>query len=121
VVEGCGDHGCEYMTGGAVLVLGATGRNFAAGMSGGAAYLLDADAARCNLDTVAIEPVAEPADQATVLGLLERHLERTGSRLAAQLLEQGEACLARFHKVLPHDLKRALERDEPREAVAAGD
>ena len=120
VVEGCGDHGCEYMTGGTVLVLGTTGRNFAAGMSGGAAYLLNADVARCNLDTVALEPVAEPADRATVLRLLERHLDRTGSRLAAELLEEGEACLVRFHKVMPHDLRRVLEREATREAVAAG-
>jgi len=120
VVEGCGDHGCEYMTGGTVLVLGTTGRNFAAGMSGGAAYLLDADVARCNLDTVALEPVAEPADQATVVRLLERHLDRTGSRLAAELLEEGEACLVRFHKVMPHDLRRVLEREATREAVTAG-
>jgi glutamate synthase (NADPH/NADH) large chain len=120
VVEGCGDHGCEYMTGGTVLVLGTTGRNFGAGMSGGAAYLLDADPSRCNLDTVALDPVAEPADQAVVMRLLERHHERTGSRLAAELLADGDPCLLRFHKVMPHDLRRALEQDAPREAVAAG-
>ena len=110
------------MTGGAVLVLGATGRNFAAGMSGGAAYLLDADAARCNLDTVAIEPVAEPADQATVLrGCSSGTSSERAAGWRRSCWRQGEACLARFHKVMPHDLRRALERDEPREAVAAGD
>jgi len=69
---------------------------------------------------VALDPVAEPADQAVVMRLLERHHERTGSRLAAELLEDGDACLLRFHKVMPHDLRCVLEQDAPREAVAAG-
>jgi glutamate synthase domain-containing protein 3 len=69
---------------------------------------------------VALEPVADPADQASVLRLLEQHLDRTGSRLAAELLEEGEARLVRFHKVMPHDLRQVLEREATREAVAAG-
>jgi glutamate synthase domain-containing protein 2/glutamate synthase domain-containing protein 3 len=121
VVEGCGDHGCEYMTGGTVLVLGPTGRNFAAGMSGGVAYLLDAEAGRCNLDTVELEAVADPTERAAVLALIERHRDLTGSRRAARLAADGDACLDRFRKVMPHDLRRALEQDTaPREAVTAG-
>ena len=87
VVEGVGDHGCEYMTGGRVVVLGPTGRNFAAGMSGGIAYVLDADAtfaARCNLELVELEPL-EAEDVATVRALVEEHLEphRLAGRRAA--------------------------------------
>jgi glutamate synthase domain-containing protein 2/glutamate synthase domain-containing protein 1/glutamate synthase domain-containing protein 3 len=121
VVEGVGDHGCEYMTGGTVLVLGPAGRNFAAGMSGGVAYLLDADPLRCNTDTVALERVVDPDDAAELLALLERHHALTGSSIAARLLDDGATTAERFTKVMPHDLRRALERDAaPREAVVAG-
>ncbi len=106
VVEGVGDHGCEYMTGGRVVVLGATGRNFAAGMSGGIAYVLDLDPARCNTELVGLDPL-EPADEETVLALLREHVERTGSTVAARLLEDWSP--ARFTKVLPHDYKKALD------------
>jgi glutamate synthase domain-containing protein 3 len=111
VVEGVGDHGCEYMTGGIVAVLGPTGRNFAAGMSGGIAYVLDADdsfARRCNTQLVALEPL-EDDDAATLLALVEEHAERTGSPVAAGLLADWTVALASFVKVMPNDYRRALE------------
>jgi glutamate synthase (NADPH/NADH) large chain/glutamate synthase (ferredoxin) len=106
VVEGVGDHGCEYMTGGRVLVLGPTGRNFAAGMSGGIAYVLDLDPARVNTALVGLEPL-EPADEETVLALLREHLERTGSTVASSLL--GDFQPSRFARVIPHDYKAVLD------------
>ena len=110
VVEGVGDHGCEYMTGGRVVVLGRTGRNFAAGMSGGIAYVLDEDGGfrgRCNDELVGFEPVeGEDADE--LQALVEEHAERTGSAVAARLLAEWESALASFVKVIPHDYKRAL-------------
>jgi glutamate synthase domain-containing protein 3 len=124
VVEGVGDHGCEYKTGGVVAVLGATGRNFAAGMSGGVAFVLDADgrfAARCNTETVALERLGDD-DAVALIDLLERHHAETGSPVAARLLSEGDACTARFWKVLPHDLRRVGERRaaRPGAAVAGG-
>jgi glutamate synthase (NADPH/NADH) large chain/glutamate synthase (ferredoxin) len=110
VVEGVGDHGCEYMTGGRVVVLGRTGRNFAAGMSGGIAYVLDEDggfAGRCNTELVGFEPLADD-DVAAVRALVEEHLERTGSPVAARVVADWDAVLPRFVKVMPHDYKRAL-------------
>jgi glutamate synthase (NADPH/NADH) large chain/glutamate synthase (ferredoxin) len=110
VVEGVGDHGCEYMTGGRVVVLGPTGRNFAAGMSGGIAYVLDADgrfAARVNPGMVELEE-PDGEDAAEIRGLVERHLELTGSELAAEVLVDWEAVLPRFVKVMPRDYRRAL-------------
>ncbi|HET7567422.1 MAG TPA: glutamate synthase large subunit [Gaiellaceae bacterium] len=107
VVEGVGDHGCEYMTGGVVVVLGPTGRNFAAGMSGGVAYVLDDElefSARCNPELVGLEHVE---DDAELRALVEEHLERTGSAVAARLLADWDP--GRFVKVMPHDFKRALE------------
>jgi glutamate synthase domain-containing protein 2/glutamate synthase domain-containing protein 1/glutamate synthase domain-containing protein 3 len=107
VVEGVGDHGCEYMTGGVVVVLGPTGRNFAAGMSGGTAYVLDEDgdfAERCNTQLVALEEL-EVEDDRVVRALLEEHLARTGSPVAARVL----AGRPRFVKVMPHEYRRALE------------
>jgi glutamate synthase (NADPH/NADH) large chain/glutamate synthase (ferredoxin) len=114
VVEGVGDHGCEYMTGGNVVVLGPTGRNFAAGMSGGIAYVLDADggfAGRCNRELVDLEELDE-GDAALVRGLVEEHLERTGSTVAARVLDAFDE--QRFVKVMPRDYRAALE------AIAAG-
>jgi len=111
VVEGVGDHGCEYMTGGVVAVIGPTGRNFAAGMSGGIAYVLDEDGTfeiRCNRELVGLEPVAG-GDAETLRALVEEHGRRTGSPVAARLLAAWEATLERFVKVIPHDYKRALE------------
>ncbi len=117
VVEGVGDHGCEYMTGGVVVVLGPTGRNFAAGMSGGIAYVLDADgafAARCNHELVGLEALGGE-DLPRLRALVEEHETRTDSPVAARLLADWESAVERFVKVLPHDYKRALElhHDQP--------
>jgi glutamate synthase (NADPH/NADH) large chain len=137
VVEGVGDHGCEYMTGGTVVVLGMTGRNFAAGMSGGVAYVLDEEGtfeSRCNMAQVALEPVEEEivarkgseagddleahgkvdvrhlgmADEALLKGLVEKHAKFTGSLQARRILEDWPAYRARFVKVMPHEYRRAL-------------
>ncbi|HEX7045295.1 MAG TPA: glutamate synthase large subunit, partial [Burkholderiales bacterium] len=111
VVEGVGDHGCEYMTGGRVVVIGPTGRNFAAGMSGGLAYVLDVKgdfARRCNLEMVELEPLnAEDAEE--VRELLKRHVRYTGSALAQKLLDRWTASQQRFVKVMPKDYKRVLD------------
>jgi glutamate synthase (ferredoxin) len=111
VVEGVGDHGCEYMTGGRVAVIGTTGRNFAAGMSGGIAYVLD-DAGdfkrRCNLGMVGLEPLADSEDVETVKDLLSRHVRYTQSSVAEKILANWETVQARFVKVMPKDYKRAL-------------
>ena len=111
VVEGVGDHGCEYMTGGRVAVLGPTGRNFAAGMSGGVAYVLDADgrfAERCNPELVDLEPLTEH-DEAELHGMVSEHAERTGSAVARRLLAGWEQSVGTFVKVMPRDYRRALE------------
>ena len=113
VVEGCGDHGAEYMTGGRLAVLGTAGRNFGAGMSGGVAYLLDdaGDAAtRVNGETVSVSPVDTDEDARDLRWLLSQHARETGSPRAAALLAGGEASLARFVRVLPNDYARALSR-----------
>ncbi|MDX6440120.1 MAG: glutamate synthase large chain [Gaiellaceae bacterium] len=110
VIEGVGDHGCEYMTGGRVVVLGRTGRNFAAGMSGGIAYVLDEDGGfrgRCNAELVGLEEVGA-ADSDELRALVEEHATRTGSDVAVRLLADWATALPRFVKVLPHDYKRAL-------------
>jgi glutamate synthase domain-containing protein 2/glutamate synthase domain-containing protein 1/glutamate synthase domain-containing protein 3 len=128
VVEGVGDHGCEYMTGGRVVVLGATGRNFAAGMSGGVAYVLDEQAtfaARCNMGMVDFEALAA-ADAVELRALIEEHGRRTGSPVAARVLGAWERLLARgaFVKVMPRDYKRVLRelaqaaQDKPEEMAA---
>jgi glutamate synthase (NADPH/NADH) large chain/glutamate synthase (ferredoxin) len=106
VVEGVGDHGCEYMTGGRVVVIGPTGRNFAAGMSGGVAYVVDFERAACNTQSVDLEPL-ETADEDEVRALLREHLERTGSTVAAGLLADWRP--ERWTKVMPHDLKAVLD------------
>jgi glutamate synthase (NADPH/NADH) large chain len=111
VVEGVGDHGCEYMTGGRTLVLGRTGRNFAAGMSGGFAYVFDEVGDfrdRVNLGMVELEALG-PEDAAFVAALLEEHRDRTGSRRAIALLENWEKTLPRFVKVVPLEYRRVLE------------
>jgi glutamate synthase (ferredoxin) len=111
VVEGVGDHGCEYMTGGRVVVIGKTGRNFAAGMSGGVAYVLDAAGvfnSRCNKDLVELEELDQREDIEMVRALLERHVLYTGSAVAARLLAQWDAARAQFVKVIPRDYKRVL-------------
>ena len=123
VVEGVGDHGCEYMTGGRVVVLGSTGRNFAAGMSGGVAFVLDLAPQRVNLDMVAVEPLG-PDDEDWLLDVLRRHGEETGSQVAAALLGEGGAALARFSKIMPTDYRRILDiqdkaRAEGRDPIEA--
>ena len=110
VVEGVGDHGCEYMTGGRVVILGSTGRNFAAGMSGGVAYVLDTGggfAGRCNLGMVEVETLDQD-DAALVRALVERHRELTGSTRAAWVLERWAFLRKQFVKVMPTDYKRVL-------------
>ncbi len=111
VVEGIGDHGCEYMTGGRVLVLGRTGRNFAAGMSGGIAYVLDADGTferRCNLQMVDLEALVEAEDIEFVEVALMKHVTITGSRYAAHLLDEWGTLQSKVVKVMPREYKRAL-------------
>ncbi|HEX8101877.1 MAG TPA: glutamate synthase large subunit [Solirubrobacteraceae bacterium] len=111
VVEGVGDHGCEYMTGGRVVVLGPTGRNFAAGMSGGVAYVLDEEgafAARCNRELVDFDPIEE-ADAIELRSLVEEHHLRTLSPVAARVLQDWDTLLGSFVKVMPRDYKRALK------------
>ncbi|HKE99387.1 MAG TPA: glutamate synthase large subunit [Actinomycetes bacterium] len=123
VVEGCGDHGCEYMTGGTVVVLGEVGRNFAAGMSGGTAFVHDPAgrlAERCNLDMVGLEPLADPDDEALLRGLLGSHLGWTGSAVAARLLDDWPRARAAFAKVMPHDYKRVLEQRRKAPRVGLG-
>jgi len=127
VVEGVGDHGCEYMTKGTVVVLGSTGRNFAAGMTGGIAYVWDESglfaSTRCNRSGVDLEPVSDPEDVALVKGLIQRHLEFTGSPRAARLLADWDAQLRKFIKVFPQEYKRALGiplLPAPAAAVAGG-
>ncbi len=112
VVEGVGDHGCEYMTNGTVVVIGSTGRNFAAGMSGGVAYVFD-DAGdfstrRCNQASVDLDPLELDADISLLRGLLERHRDLTGSPRAAWILEHWADAQKSFIKVFPHEYKRVL-------------
>jgi glutamate synthase (NADPH/NADH) large chain len=125
VVEGTGDHGCEYMTGGTVVVLGLTGRNFAAGMSGGIAYVYDADgqfAQRCNVSMVVLEPVLpadaqaddglrhrDETDEAQLKRLIAQHADLTGSEQAKMMLADWPRTLKRFVKVFPHEYRRALK------------
>ena len=118
VVEGVGDHGCEYMTGGVVLVLGPTGRNFAAGMSGGIAYVYDPERTfgqRVNLELVDVEPL-DPEDSFMVRTLVERHGVETESAVAARLLEQWDTEVLEFVKVMPRDYRRILEATRQAEA-----
>jgi len=111
VVESVGDHGCEYMTGGRVVVLGATGRNFAAGMSGGIAYVLDERgdfAGRVNQQMVGLEKITDPAEAAAVRALIEQHLASTNSARARQVLDAWEQKLPQFVKIMPKDYQRML-------------
>lgn len=111
VVEGVGDHGCEYMTGGVAIVLGATGRNFAAGMSGGIAYVLDLDPTLVNTELVDLETMRE-ADSEVVHQLVVEHVENTESTRGAALLGNWKASLKRFTKIIPRDYRRVLEIEE---------
>jgi len=117
VVEGVGDHGCEYMTGGRAVILGRTGRNFAAGMSGGIAYVLDEDGSfpgRVNPETVDLEPL-DAEDLDALQRLVRRHFQYTRSRKADDVLRKWETYAPRFVKVFPRDYKRALT-----DRIAAG-
>ncbi|XP_039044582.1 glutamate synthase 1 [NADH], chloroplastic-like isoform X3 [Hibiscus syriacus] len=119
VVEGVGDHGCEYMTGGTVVVLGKTGRNFAAGMSGGIAYVLDVDGkfeSRCNPELVDLDKVEEEEDIATLKMMIQQHQRHTNSQLAREVLADFENLLPKFIKVFPRDYKRILEKMKDEEA-----
>ncbi len=112
VVEGVGDHGCEYMTGGRVVVIGPTGRNFAAGMSGGIAYVWDKDGtfeARCNKGMVDLVKVDEPEDIKELKTLIEKHKNYTGSTVAESVLKNWNTVLPRFVKIYPRDYRRVLE------------
>jgi glutamate synthase (ferredoxin) len=112
VVEAVGDHGCEYMTGGKVVVLGSTGRNFAAGMSGGVAYILDEAgdfASRCNTQMVGLERLEEPDEIAMLRQMVQRHADYTGSTKAAQVLANWDHYVPQFVKVMPRDYKRVLQ------------
>jgi glutamate synthase domain-containing protein 2/glutamate synthase domain-containing protein 3 len=121
VVEGLGDHGCEYMTNGLVIVLGKTGRNFAAGMSGGIAYVLDENGEfvkyRCNKASVDLEQVFDPNDQQTLHTTIYRHFDATGSERAKQILENWNAMLPKFVKVFPHEFKRVMKKSVQPETV----
>jgi glutamate synthase domain-containing protein 3 len=113
VVEGLGDHGCEYMTGGVVVVLGATGVNFAAGMSGGVAYVYDETElfdTRCNLDMVDVESVWAEEDVKVLRSMLENHVRHTGSERARTILAGWESRLPLFVKVMPIEYRKVLER-----------
>ena len=121
VVEAVGDHGCEYMTGGRVVVLGKTGRNFAAGMSGGIAYVLDEDGTfpdHCNKEMVELDALDDVEEILEVRALVQRHAELTNSKLAQRTLENWDASVAKFVKVMPTDFKRAL--DAMRRVTAEG-
>jgi glutamate synthase (NADPH/NADH) large chain len=107
VVEGTGDHGCEYRTGGRVVVLGPVGRNFAAGMSGGVAYLLDPDPVRVNTEMADLEPLTRD-DAEFLADLIARHQAETGSAVAARLLADWDHALTRLHRVMPRDYQRVL-------------
>lgn len=111
VVEGCGDHGCEYMTGGHVLVLGRTGRNFAAGMSGGVAFVYDVDGnfdSLCNKEMVSLSVLSDPEDITLVKLMIQKHVEYTGSKYAAKIFEDFDSNVSRFVKILPRDYERML-------------
>ena len=119
VVEGVGDHGCEYMTGGRVIVLGRTGRNFAAGMSGGIAYAVDEEGdftQRCNLQMVDLEKLGDAEEEAFVHGLIARHAELTKSARAQAILANWAQYREKLVKVMPLDYRRVLEQKKERTA-----
>jgi glutamate synthase (NADPH/NADH) large chain len=125
VVEGIGDHGCEYMTGGRVVVLGETGRNFGAGMSGGIAYVWDKNgqfSSRCNKETFELEQLDSDSDILELKGMIENHLHYTGSSVAKRILSDWDEEISLFMKVMPTDYKRVLmelAEEESKAAVAS--
>ncbi len=123
VVEGVGDHGCEYMTGGVVVVLGPTGRNFAAGMSGGVAYVFEREHTfrqRCNLAMVELESLRDESETWLVYGLIEDHVRATGSPLGNRLLDNWEMMVRHFVKVMPLEYKRVLAERRRARRVSTG-
>ena len=115
VVEAVGDHGCEYMTGGRVVILGPTGRNFAAGMSGGVAYIYDPDnqfPAHCNTEMVDLEKISGDEEEDAVRRLIKNHLRYTQSTVAQKILDRWHLHKEKFVKVMPKDYKRILEAME---------
>lgn len=120
VVEGVGDHGCEYMTGGTVVVLGKTGRNFAAGMSGGIAYVLDVDSkfrSRCNSELVDLDKVEDEDDIMTLRMMIQQHQRHTNSQLAKEVLADFDNLLPKFIKVFPRDYKKILASRKQEDAA----
>jgi glutamate synthase domain-containing protein 3 len=118
VIEGVGDHGCEYMTGGRTVILGTTGRNFAAGMSGGIAYVWDVRGdflQKCNLGTVELEKLDCEEDRSELLELVELHVQHTGSVVAQRVIDQWPDVLRQFVKVMPTDYKRVLQERKSRD------
>jgi glutamate synthase (ferredoxin) len=115
VVEGIGDHGCEYMTGGVAVILGKVGRNFGAGMSGGIAYVYDVEGTlsrKTNMDGLLLDPITEQEDEIQLRTLIENHYNATQSPLAQRILEDWSVALPFFTKVLPDEYKQALIRLE---------
>ena len=123
VVEGLGDHGCEYMTGGVTVCLGETGRNFAAGMSGGIAYIYDPEGKfpqRCNMGLVGLETIDTPENKDEVYGYIKEHVDMTGSSVGQEILDNWDSRVGSFVKVFPHDYKRVLlEKEEAAKKAAA--
>ncbi len=122
VIEGVGDHGCEYMTGGRVVVLGPTGRNFAAGMSGGIAYIWDRNGdfnLNCNLATVELESITDAEEEKEIQSLIQRHVELTGSVVGAEALDDWSAFVSQCVKVMPTDYKRVLNEMKTQAAANA--
>jgi glutamate synthase (ferredoxin) len=121
VVEGVGDHGCEYMTGGRAVILGKTGRNFAAGMSGGIAYVLDLDGTfppLVNKEMVELETLDDPADQDTVLTMIRKHVNYTRSARGRWVLDHWDEMIGKFVKIMPTDYKAALAKLAQEELLA---
>ncbi|MBA57730.1 MAG: glutamate synthase large subunit [Gammaproteobacteria bacterium] len=122
VVEGIGDHGCEYMTGGRVVVLGPTGRNFGAGMSGGIAYVWNREGdfeKQCNTGTFELEEITSETDEIELKSMIEKHLKYTGSAVAEKILKEWSTEIGYFVKVMPSDYKRVLEELSAREKMRA--
>jgi glutamate synthase (ferredoxin) len=120
VVEGVGDHGCEYMTGGRVVIIGGSGRNFAAGMSGGVAYVLDEGgtfANRCNKEMVGLDKLEDPEEAKLVYGLVLRHAQLTGSKRAEEILATWKEWVPYFVRVMPNDYRRVLETQKKMRAT----
>ena len=123
VVEGCGDHGLEYMTGGTVAILGPTGRNLAAGMSGGVAYVLDQKRdlyKRVNKELVSMEEITNGRDKEILRGLVQKHFEQTGSAAAKKILDEFDQAVLKFKKIIPNDYKRMLEEIAKSEEKGCG-